>query len=188
MKKLVAGLFISLDGITESPNQWQFDNFDEDMEAIMSGMIADADTCLLGRVTYQDWEPFWPTSKIEPFASFINNVSKIVVSTTLNEVTWGEFDTVTLLKGNLTDEITKLKEEPGKTITVAGSPTLVRSLLQEDLIDELTLTVHPVVVGKGKHLFTEEMDLKRLKLANSKTTRSGVSVLTYQPYSLKQND
>lgn len=178
MRKVIAGLFISLDGVTESPDKWQFDNFDEDMEASMSAHIAAEDTVLLGRVTYQEWAPFWPTSNIEPYASHINNTLKYVVSTTLNKVEWKNS---TLIKRNLAEEITKLKQQPGKNIGVAGSPTLVRTLLQNDLLDELILMVHPVVVGSGKHLFKDGGDLKRLNLVDSKTTRTGVAFLTYQP-------
>ena len=178
MRKVVAGLFISLDGVTESPDQWQFDHFDEDMMATMGAHIAEVDTVLLGRVTYQEWAPYWPTSTDEPFASHINNTPKYVISTTLDQVEWKN---ATLIKGNLAEEITKLKQQPGKNIGVAGSPTLVQSLLQSDLLDELTLMVHPVVAGSGKRLFKDESDLKRLKLVDSKTTRTGVVILTYQP-------
>ena len=90
-------------------------------------------------------------------------------------------DNVTLIKGNLAEEIPRLKQQPGKNIGVAGSSTLVRSLLQSNLLDELTLMVHPVVAGRGKRLFKDGGDLKRLKLVDSKTTRTGVSILTYQP-------
>ncbi len=179
MRKVVAGLFISLDGVTESPDQWQFDNFDEDMLAGMTSQIGAQDAVLLGRVTYQEWAPFWPTSTDEPYASFINNTPKYVVSTTLDKVEWKNS---TLIKGNLTEEIAKLKQQPGKNIGVSGSPTLVRSLLQNDLLDELMLMIHPVVVGKGKRLFKEGSDLKRLKLVDTQTTRSGVVILTYQPH------
>ncbi len=178
MRKIVAGLFISLDGVTESPDKWQFDHFDEDMLASMSAHIAAEDTVLLGRVTYQEWAPYWPTSTDEPYASHINNTPKYVVSTTLNKVEWKNS---TLINKNLAEEITKLKQQPGKNIGVAGSPTLVRSLLQNDLLDELTLMIHPVVVGSGKRLFKDGDDLKRLNLVNSKTTRTGVAFLTYQP-------
>jgi dihydrofolate reductase len=170
MRKVAAGLFISLDGVTEAPNQWQFDSVDEDLMMEMGSYISQQDTVLLGRVTYQDWEPYWPTSNDEPFASFINNTPKVVVSTTLDKVTWGKFANATLVKSNVAEEITKLKEQPGKTIGISGSPTLVRSLLQHDLLDELTLLVHPVVVGKGKRLFKDGSELKRLKLVDSKTT------------------
>lgn len=178
MRKVVAGLFISLDGVTESPDKWQFDNFDAEMAASMDEFIATADTVLMGRVTYQEWEPYWQTSTDEPFASFINNTPKFVVSTTLDTVEW---QNSTLIKGNLAEVITKLKQQPGKNIGVTGSPTLVRSLLQSDLLDELTLMIHPVVAGRGKRLFKDEDDQKRLKLVDNKTTSTGVAILTYQP-------
>lgn len=181
MRKVVTGLFISLDGVVESPNQWQFDNFDEGVMAAMGSQISGIDTSLLGRVTYQEWQPFWPTSKIEPFASFINNTPMYVISTTLDEVSWGQFNSPTLIKEDIPAEITKLKQQTGGDIGITGSPTLVRSLLQNDLLDELVLAVHPVVVGKGKHLFNDSNDLKRMKLVDSTTTQTGVVVLTYQP-------
>jgi dihydrofolate reductase len=180
MRKVNSALFISLDGVTESPDKWQFDVFDDDMMAFMSSGIADEDTTLLGRVTYQDWAPFWPTSTDEPYASHINNTPKYVVSTTLETVEWGKWGKISLIKGNLAEEIARLKRQPGKNIGVAGSPTLVRSMLQADLLDELTLMIHPVVVGSGKRLFGDRGELKRLKLVDTKTSKSGVALLTYQ--------
>lgn len=181
MRKVVSGLFISIDGVTESPDQWQFDHFDEDMMAALGSYIAEEDTILLGRVTYQEWAPYWPTSTDEPYASHINNTPKVVVSTTLDKVEWGQWDNTTLIKGNLAEEITRLKRQPGKNIGVAGSPTLVHSLLQAGLLDELSLMLHPVVVGRGKRLFKDGGALKRLKLVDSKPTRTGVMLLTYRP-------
>lgn len=181
MRKLISGLFISLDGVTESPEQWQFDHFDDDMMAALKSHIAAEDAILLGRVTYQEWAPYWPTSTDEPYASHINNTPKYVVSTTLDKVEWGQRDNITLIKGNLAEEIARLKQQPGKNIGVSGSPTLVHSLLQSDLLDELTLMVHPVVVGRGKHLFRDGGDLKKLTLVDTKTTSTGVVFLTYQP-------
>jgi dihydrofolate reductase len=181
MRKVISGLFISLDGVTESPDHWQFDAFDEDMMATMTAHIAAEDTILLGRVTYQDWAHYWPTATDEPYASHINTTPKYVVSTTLDTAEWGSWQNISLVKGNLAEAIGRLKQQPGKNIGVAGSPTLVRSLLLADLLDELTLMIHPVVAGSGKRLFEGEHALKRLKLVASKTTRSGVSTLTYQP-------
>jgi dihydrofolate reductase len=181
MRKVTSGLFISLDGVTQSPDQWQFDAFDEDMMAAMTDHINAEDTILLGRVTYQEWSQYWPTATDEPYASHINATPKYVVSTTLNTVEWGTWQNINLITGNLADAISTLKQQPGKNIGVSGSPTLVRSLLQADLLDELTLMIHPVVAGKGKRLFEGEGALKRLKLVASKTTKSGVSILTYHP-------
>jgi dihydrofolate reductase len=177
MRKVVSGLFISLDGVVESPDQWQFDVFNEEMIAAMGAHINAEDTILLGRVTYQEWAPYWPTSTDEPYASHINNTPKYVVSTTLDKVEW---QNSTLVKGSLAEEIARLKLQPGKNIGVAGSPTLVYSLLQNDLLDELTLMIHPVIVGKGKRLFKDGSGLKRLSLVGSQITRTGVSFLTYK--------
>jgi dihydrofolate reductase len=132
-------------------------------------------------VTYQDFALYWPTATDEPFASHINKSPKYVVSTTLDKVEWGQWEKPILIKGNLAKEITKLKQQPGKNIGVSGSPTLVRSLLQENLLDELKLMIHPVVVGSGKRLFKEEGALKKLQLVDSKVTSTGVAILTYQP-------
>ena len=181
MRKVVSGLFISLDGVTESPDQWHFDYFNDELMETMTNHIAGEDTILLGRVTYQDWAPFWPASTNEPYASHINNTPKYVVSTTLDDVEWGQFAKPTLIKGNLAGEINRLKQQPGKNIGVAGSPTLFESLLQDDLLDELILMIHPVVVGQGKRLFHEGHALKKMNLVDSKTTRTGIALLTYQP-------
>jgi len=181
MRKVVSGLFISLDGVTAAPYEWQFDVFDEDMMVAMTDHINAVDTILLGRVTYEDWAPYWPTSTDEPYASHINTTPKYVVSTTLNTVEWGTYQNISLIKGNLADEIGRLKQQPGKHIGVAGSPTLVRSLLQSGLLDELTLMIHPVIAGKGKRLFEGEGALQRMNLSGSAITKSGVSILTYHP-------
>jgi dihydrofolate reductase len=148
------------------------------MMAAMTAHIAAEDTVLLGRVTYQEWASYWPTSTDEPYASHINNIPKYVVSTTLDKVEWKNS---TLIKGDLAEAIARLKQQAGKNIGVAGSPTLVQSLLQDDLLDELTLMVHPVVAGSGRRLFKDGADLKRLKLVDSKTTGTGVAILTYRP-------
>lgn len=178
MRKVESGLFISLDGVVELPDKWQFDVFDEDMGAAMQAFLDAEDTILLGRVTYQEWAPYWPTSKEEPYASHINNTPKYVFSSTLDKVEW---QNSTLVKGSPVQEINRLKQLPGKNIGVAGSPTLALSLLQNDLLDELILMVHPVFVGRGKRFFKDGSDLKRLKLVNSQVTGSGVAILTYQP-------
>ena len=181
MRKVTTGLFITLDGITESPNIWQ-ETFDEDMGAELTAAMSQIDTILLGRVTYQEWAGYWPTATADgEYADFINNTPKYVVSSTLNHVEWGSFDTVKLIKGDsLVQEITKLKAQPGKNIAVQGSPTLVNALLQLDLLDELQLIVHNVAAYQGKRLF-DGGQLKRMDLVSSKSTRSGVVILTYRP-------
>lgn len=178
MRRVVAGLFISLDGVTESPDKWMFDHFDEGMMAALQAHIAAVDTVLLGRVTYQEWAPYWPTSTDEPYASHINNTPKYVASTTLKKVEWKNS---TLITGSVADTITRLKHQPGKDIGVAGSSTLVRSLLHGGLLDEITLMTIPVIAGRGKRLFIDGDGPKRLKLVRSNTTGTGVLISTYQP-------
>jgi dihydrofolate reductase len=181
MRKVVSWLFISLDGVVEAPNEWQFDVFDEEMGAAITSQMEAEDAILMGRVTYQEFASYWPTSTDEPFASHINRTPKYVVSRTLEQAGWGSWDQPTLIKRNLAREIDTLKKQAGKNISVGGSPTLVRSLIQENLLDELQLMIHPVLVGKGKRLFTDDVDLKRLQLIDSKVTGTGVVIVTYQP-------
>lgn len=181
MRKVVAGLFLSLDGVAESPDQWQFDSFDEDLAKRMSTMFDQQDLILMGRVTYNDWKSYWPTSKDEPYATLLNQTPKVVVSTTLKSVEWGSYNTAKLLEGTLAEGVNKLKQQPGKNIGLGGSPTLVRSLLEEDLLDELVLMVHPVVAGTGKRLFKDGSKVKQLKLVDNHTTSTGVAILSYHP-------
>jgi dihydrofolate reductase len=183
MRKVAAWLFISLDGVVEAPHLWQEGLMDDDMLADITSQIDAEDAIFMGRVTYQEFAPYWSTSTEEPFASHINNTPKYVVSTTLDKVEWGKWDKPKLIKNTkrLAKEISNLKQQPGKNIGVSGSPTLVRSLLQEDLLDELKLMIHPVIVGPGKRLFKEDGALKKLQLVDSKVTTKGVVILTYQP-------
>lgn len=178
MRNITAGLFISVDGVVEAPNEWQGDVWDEIMSAAMNAMLEKQDAMLLGRVTYQDWAGYWPTSTDEPFATYINSIPKYVVSTTLDTVEW---QNSTLLQGDLASALGDLKQQPGGNIGVSGSPALVQSLLQAGLLDELVLMIHPVVVGKGKRLFSDGNALKRLTLVDSKTSSTGVVIATYQP-------
>lgn len=178
MKKILSALFISLDGVVESPEKWQFDHFDDGMMDAMQSQLDAQDTILLGRVTYDEWVGYWPNSTDEPFATYINNIKKVVVSSTLEDATWNN---TSVINGDVVAEIQKLKQGSGKDIGTAGSPTLVRWLLENDLLDELILTIHPVVAGSGKRLFRDDADVKRLRLIGSTTTGTGVIIAKYQP-------
>jgi dihydrofolate reductase len=178
MRKIVAGLFISLDGVYESPDKWHFPYFNDEMGAEVGGKMAESDTMLLGRQTYEEFASYWPhqSSDVEP-ADFMNNTPKVVVSNTLKTADW---QNTTIVSGDVAEQLTKLKQEPGKNIGITGSGTLVRSLLEQGLLDELTLLVHPIVVGKGKRLFDRDMAQVPLKLVSSKTLSTGVLSLTYE--------
>ena len=136
---------------------------------------------LLGRVTYQEFASYWPyqNSAEQPFTDYLNNTPKFVVSTTLEEPL--QWQNSTLIEGNVAEEIATLKQQPGKDIGIVGSGALVRSLLRDGLLDQLTLMVHPIVVGRGKRLFEKGGDRKALELVDSKTFGTGVLYLTYQP-------
>jgi dihydrofolate reductase len=179
MRKVVGYLLMTLDGVVEA-GEWIAD-FDEAMREHMVAVIDAQDAVLLGRVMYQEWATYWPTATDEPaFASFINTVPKYVVSTTLSRV--DAWQPATLIKGNVASEIAQLQRQPGKNIGVHGSLTLMRSLLKEDLLDELILVVYPILVGGGKRLLNEGDSLTRLKLVSSTATRGGALILTYQPH------
>jgi len=182
MRKIVAGLLISLDGVVESPNEWGFSQYfnDEMSEGIAAG-VAQADAVLLGRHTYLEFAELWPNQGSDVLmADFLNSSPKYVVSSTLDALEWANSS---LVSGDLAEELTKLKQQPGKNILIPGSPTLVRSLLRDGLLDELSLNICPVVVGSGMRLFDEMTDQVRLNLVESTTLRTGVLGVTYQPAS-----
>lgn len=178
MRKITAAFFMSLDGVVESPGAWHFPYFNAEMGAAIGAAMAEADAMLLGRVNYQEWATYWPSQPSDDeFAAFINNTPKYVVSTTLKEATWNNS---TLIKDDVAAEITRLKQQPGKNIAMSGSGTLVGWLLENDLVDELHLMVHPIVVGSGKRLFSDGSAQKALTLVDSTTFSTGVVYLIYQ--------
>ncbi len=191
MRKLTAGIFITLDGVYEAPGEgdttlpgkrgWSMPYTDEEVGGFIMGGMASSDAMLLGRQTYQDFAAFWSAQPADdPFAGQMNNQNKYVVSTTLDKVDWKNS---TLLKGDVVQTINNLKNQPGKDISIVGSGKLVQSLLQLELIDELSLLICPVILGVGKRLFKEGVDTKILKPISSKTYGSGMTILTLQPAS-----
>jgi dihydrofolate reductase len=178
MRKIVAGLFISLDGVTESPENWNGPFFNDEMGQAVGESIAKKDTLLLGRRTFEDFAAYWPgkTGEDDPFAEFINDTPKVVVSTTLGDVEWQP----TRVVGSL-DDVRELKEQPGADIGMTGSVTLVRSLLQARLLDELDLMIHPIAFGSGKRLFDDVTSRLDLELLRSETFKTGVISATYGP-------
>lgn len=186
MRRVVVSEFVSLDGVMEDPGGaeefehggWCF-QFDRGAEGDKFKLdeVMDADALLLGRVTYQGFAKAWPSRTDEAgFADKMNSMPKFVVSTTLEAAEWNNS---TLIKGDVAEEVSKLKEQPGGDLLVAGSCSLVHTLMQHDLIDEYRLMVFPVVLGSGKRLFGDGIDMTVLKLVDSQTVSSGVLILTY---------
>jgi len=136
-----------------------------------------SEALLLGRVTYQGFAEAWP-SRTGEFADKFNSMPKFVVSTTLEDPEWNN---TTVVKGNVAEGVSKLKEQPGGDIVIHGSARLVQTLLEDDLIDEYRLMVFPIVLGSGKRLFGDTGKATTLKLVDSKTVGAGVVILTYQP-------
>jgi dihydrofolate reductase len=179
MRKIVAGLFISLDGVTQDPQNWQRGLMDEEAGSDVGQGMEEADTILLGRRTYEEFAAFWPTAPMaDPFAAYINNTPKVVVSNTLTSADW---QNTSIVSGDVATQLRRLKEREGKNIGITGSITLVRSLLRDGLLDELRLQVYPIIVGEGKRLFEESVGKLPLKLVKSATSPNGIVFLHYQP-------
>ena len=181
MRKVVAAEFLSLDGVMESPDQWHFPYFNDEMGQAVGEGFETSDALLMGRILYEEWVAFWPNQDPEenPVAETMNGLTKYVVSTTLEEPL--EWNNASLIGENVAEEISELKRQPGKDITISGSGALVRSLLDYGVLDELKLMVHPIVVGSGKKLFEDGEKRTALELVDSKTFNTGVVYLTYRP-------
>ena len=181
VRKLVAAEHVSLDGVMEAPERWRWDYDNDEINQAIGAGFAASDALLMGRILYEEWAPLWSKQNPEdnPFAAQMNGLAKYVVSDTLEEPL--EWQNSTLIGDNVAEEISRLKEQPSKDISISGSPTLVRSLLQEGLLDELRLMLHPIVVGSGKRLFEDGGDQKALQLVDSEIFSTGVLYLSYQP-------
>lgn len=175
MRKLVVTEFMSLDGVTEEP-KWTFGYWNDEIAQFKGEESAVSDALLLGRVTYQGFAAAWPQSTDEG-ADYFNSVRKYVVSTTLDEVGWNNSR---LIRGDVVAEIASLKQQGGGDITVHGSATLVRTLMEHDLVDRYRLLVYPVVLGSGARLFAEGTTAT-LELLESRSFSSGVVALVYGP-------
>ncbi len=179
MRKVTAGLFSTIDGVVQAPDQWQT-AFDDEMGAVLSHMLEEQDAVLLGRVTFTEWAGYWPTSTDEPFATWINNTPKYVASTTLDSV--DDWPNSTLITGSVPEFVADLKQQDGGTIGTAGSPTLVRTLIEHGLVDELTLMISPVVAGSGRaRLFPDNAAPRNFELVEAQPTSSGTVIATYRP-------
>src|SRR5467141_876795 len=177
-RTLAATLFMSLDGVVESPEKWTFQFGDDALWKFKLEETFASDALLLGRVTYEGFAAAWPNRKDpDAFADRFNSMPKFVASRTLTKLAWNNSH---LIKGDLAAEVSKLKQQPGQDIVIHGSPGLIRSLLPHDLIDEFRLLVYPLVLGRGKRLF-DEASQASLKLVESTTFSKGVVKLVYRP-------
>jgi len=171
-----SSLFISLDGVIERPETWHFGYFNDEMGAVVGELMGGSDATLLGRQTYDEFAGYWPNADpSDPITGQMNGSRKYVVSTTLTDAAW---ENSTLISGDVRAELAKLKQD--SNLGTTGSATLVRWLLEEGLIDELHLLVHPVVVGHGKKLFADGAKVP-LKLVSATTFTTGVLHLVYAP-------
>jgi dihydrofolate reductase len=179
MRKTVAGMLMTLDGVVESPEKWHLGYFDDAVGEVIDAVAAQSDAMLLGRRTYEEFAAFWPSQGSEvPLADYMNETPKHVVSTTLTELDWINS---TLISGDLAETVEALKRQPGKNIQIYGSPTLVRSMLRDGLLDKLDLFVHSIVVGGGQRLFENGTYGTRLRLVESRRLGTGIIALTYTP-------
>ena len=186
MRRVVVTEFMTMDGVMEDPGGaegfehggWAF-KFERGAEGdkFKFDELMEADAHLLGRVTYEGFAKAWPSQEGE-FADRINNAPKYVVSSTLDKAEWNNS---TLLKGKVAEAVSRLKQQPGGDILVAGSRQLVQTLLQHNLVDELRLMVYPIVLGAGKRLFGDGLGTASFQLVESKAVGDGVLILVYRP-------
>jgi dihydrofolate reductase len=192
MRKIIVHEFITLDGVIQAPGAadedtdggfvhggWTLPYWHDDIGAHFSQAMAQADTVLLGRKTWQiHGAAFEPMPPGDPFGDVMNAFRKVVVSTTLKSA--ADWRNSTLISSNVVEEVRKLKEQPGKNILVDGSSVLIHTLAENDLVDEYSLHVYPLVLGSGKRLFPEEKRIN-LKLIESRALPTGVVFQRYQP-------
>jgi dihydrofolate reductase len=175
MRKLVLYSLLSVDGVAESPDRYVFD-FDEVMHANLAEVVKTQDAVLLGRRTYDEWAPHWPTGQEQPFTDFINGVAKYVVTSTEPTVPWAG---TTVLRGPVEEQVRDLKAGPGGDIGLHGSIQLSRTLLVAGLVDELRLVVDPTLLGTGRKLFEDDDTLRRMTLLGAEATPSGALLTHY---------
>ena len=181
MRKLIVSEWITLDGVfdAEKMGEWFMPYDSEARQAYIQDCHNTCDAILLGRKTYEMLAPYWSAMKNneDGVADKLNSVPKYVVSSTLEKAGW---DDTTIIKGSIAEEISKIKQQPGKEIMLEGSAELVQLLMEADLVDEYRFMVHPTIIGKGKRLFRDGMNASGLKLVETRQLDLGVIVLYYR--------
>lgn len=181
MRALTAGLFSSIDGVVEAPDTFQFDSFDDELGQMLGEVMGNTTTVLLGRVSYEEWAGYWPNANDGGFELFINPVEKFVATRTIADpLAW---QNSTVIEGDLESFVRDLKTGEGGDIAVMGSLSVTRQLIQAGLIDRISLIVHPVLAGKGRHLFEPSDAPTRMELIETIRTSKGNVVNTYAPRS-----
>jgi dihydrofolate reductase len=192
MSRVVVFESLTLDGVMQAPGRpdedrrggfehggWATPYADAEMGRVAGESMASTGALLFGRRTYEDFYAVWPNRTDNPFTEVLNNTTKYVASTTLQEpLPWINS---ALLKGDAREAVAGLKEQAGKDLVILGSGELVKSLMQGGLIDEYVLQIHPLILGSGRHLFIDGGAFAALRLVDTKTTTTGVVIATYQP-------
>lgn len=183
MRKIVTGLFMSLDGVVDADSDWQYPYFDEELFELIGAGWARAGAALMGRRSFEGYDALRSEHPDSPMVAFLERVHRYVVSTTPAQTDWSG---TTVLHGDVHEQLSRLKQEPGKDILVPGSPTLVRGLLGQGLLDELNVIILPVIVGSGVRLFPDSSTGDSptrvgLDLVSSRALRSGALEMRYTP-------
>jgi dihydrofolate reductase len=180
VRRIRSNFFISLDGVVEAPDQWHFPYFNDEMGNAVGTAFQGNDAMLMGRVLYDEWSAYWPDNADQPFGDVINPIKKYVLS---NSLTTADWENTEIIGGDdAAEQLREIKAQEGGDIGMSGSPTTVRWLLREGLLDELNLLVHPIAVGKGLgRLFPEDEPTVPLELLSSEAFATGVLNLSYAP-------
>jgi len=186
MRKVVAAEYLTLDGVAQDPGPsgdfehrgWTVPYWNDELLKYQSDLLFASDALLLGRVTYEEFVAAWPLRSGDPFTDRMNSLPKFVASKTLKgPLQWN----ATLLKGDVADEVAKLKKQSGQNLLLYGSGALVNTLMPRNLIDVYRLMVYPLVLGSGERFFRDGGGRTTLALSDAKTTATGVAILTYVP-------
>ncbi len=175
MRKIVVYELVSLDGVAEDPDLF-FDDWDDTMEANLASVIATQDAVILGRRSYSQWAEFWPSSEIEPFATFINGVTKYVATSTPLDRDWAN---ATAVEGGLVEFVRDLKGQPGGDIGVHASISVAQALLAADVVDELRLVIAPRIAGRGRRLL-DGLPPIQLRSIRSEVSPTGYLLVAYR--------
>ena len=174
MRKIVVGELLSLDGVAEAPDS--FFGWDDAVDARLPALIATQDAVILGRRSYTEWAQFWPSSQIEPFATFINGVTKYVATSTPLDQEWAN---ATVIDGGLVEFVRDLKQQPGGDIGVHGSISVAQALLAAGVVDELSLVIGPMIAGRGRRLL-DGLPSIQLELIRSEISPTGYLLVDYR--------